>query len=142
MQSELGVKDGDIIFIIGDTEKIAQTALGALRCEIARREHLANSGDYQPVWITDFPMFEFDKEDQRYYSLQHPFTQPKTDDLDELKKAPESIPSRQYDLVINGYEVAGVRSESTIQNYNALFLKYLVSIRKKHRIDLGFLLMH
>ena len=107
MQSELAVKDGDIIFIIGDTEKIAQTALGALRCEIARRENLANAGDYQPVWITDFPMFEFDEEDQRYYSLQHPFTQPKIDDLDELKKAPESVPSRQYDLVINGYEIAG-----------------------------------
>ncbi len=107
MQSELGVKDGDIIFIIGDTEKIAQTALGALRCEIARRENLANSGDYKPVWVTDFPMFEFDEEDQRYYSLQHPFTQPKTDDLDELIKAPESVPSRQYDLIINGYEVAG-----------------------------------
>ena len=107
MQSELGVKNGDIIFIIGDTEKIARTALGALRCEIARRENLANSGDYKPVWVTDFPMFEFDEEDQRYYSLQHPFTQPKTDDLDELIKAPESVPSRQYDLIINGYEVAG-----------------------------------
>jgi aspartyl-tRNA synthetase len=107
MQSELGVKDGDIIFIIGGTEKIAQTALGALRCEIARRENLANSGDYKPVWVTDFPMFEFDDEDQRYYSMQHPFTQPKTDDLDELIKSPESVLSRQYDLIINGYEVAG-----------------------------------
>ena len=81
--------------------------MGALRCEIARRENLANSGDYKPVWVTDFPMFEFDEKDQRYYSLQHPFTQPKTNDLDELKKAPESVPSRQYDLIINGYEVAG-----------------------------------
>jgi aspartyl-tRNA synthetase len=107
MKSELSIKDGDIIFIIGDAKKIAQTALGALRCEIARRENLANSGEYKPVWVTDFPMFEFDEENQRYYSLQHPFTQPKTNDLDELKKAPESIPSRQYDLVINGYEVAG-----------------------------------
>ena len=107
MKSELGIKDGDIIFIIGDTEKIAQTALGALRCEIARIENLVNSGDYKPVWVTDFPMFEFDEEEQRYYSLQHPFTQPQTDDLDELKKAPESVTSRQYDLIINGYEVAG-----------------------------------
>jgi aspartyl-tRNA synthetase len=107
MISELSIKDGDIIFIIGDAKKIAQTALGALRCEIARIENLVNSGDYKPVWITDFPMFEFDEEDQRYYSLQHPFTQPKTDDLDELKKDPESVPSRQYDLIINGYEVAG-----------------------------------
>ena len=107
MISRLSIKDGDIIFIIGDAEKIAQTALGALRCEIARIENLVNSGDYKPVWVTDFPMFEFDEEDQRYYSLQHPFTQPKTDDLDELKKDPESVPSRQYDLIINGYEVAG-----------------------------------
>ena len=107
MKSELSIKDGDIIFIIGDTEKIAQTALGALRCEIAHIENLVNSEDYKPVWVTDFPMFEFNEEDQRYYSLQHPFTQPKTDDLDELKKDPESVPSRQYDLIINGYEVAG-----------------------------------
>ncbi|MCS5651322.1 MAG: aspartate--tRNA ligase [Candidatus Marinimicrobia bacterium] len=107
IKSGLGIKDGDIMFIIGDNNKIAQTALGALRCEIARRENLTNSQDCQPVWVTDFPMFEFDEEDQRYYSLQHPFTQPKTDDLDGLKKRPESILSRQYDLIINGYEIAG-----------------------------------
>ena len=105
--SGLGIEEGDIIFIIGDNNKIARTALGALRCEIARRENLTNSQDFQPVWVTDFPMFEFDEEDQRYYSLQHPFTQPKTDDLDGLKKRPESILSRQYDLIINGYEIAG-----------------------------------
>ena len=81
--------------------------MGALRVEIAKSEGLVDKDDFKPVWVTDFPMFEFDEEDQRYYSLQHPFTQPKTDDLDELKKSPEAVPSRQYDLIINGYEVAG-----------------------------------
>ena len=103
----LNMNDGDIIFIVGDRNKITKTSLGALRIEIARKEKLTDSIEFKPLWITDFPMFEFNHEDKRYHSLQHPFTQPKTDDLEELKTSPESVPSRQYDLIINGYEVAG-----------------------------------
>ena len=103
----LNINDGDILFIIGDDNKITQLSLGALRIAIARKEEYTESKEFKPVWVTDFPMFEYSHEDKRYHSLQHPFTQPKSDDLEKLKVSPESIPSKQYDLIINGYEVAG-----------------------------------
>ena len=107
IRKNLNINDGDILFIIGDDNKITQLSLGALRIAIARKEEYAESKEFKPVWITDFPMFEYSPEDKRYHSLQHPFTQPKFDDLEKLKVSPESIPSKQYDLIINGYEVAG-----------------------------------
>ena len=107
IRKNLNINDGDILFIIGDDNKITQLSLGALRIAIARKEKYAESKEFKPVWITDFPMFEYSPEDKRYHSLQHPFTQPKSDDLEKLKVSPESIPSKQYDLIINGYEVAG-----------------------------------
>ena len=107
IRKNLNINDGDILFIIGDDNKITQLSLGALRIAIARKEEYAESKEFKPVWITDFPMFEYSLEDKRYHSLQHPFTQPKSDDLEKLKVLPESIPSKQYDLIINGYEVAG-----------------------------------
>ena len=107
IRSALLINDGDILFMIGDSKTIAQTALGALRCEIAKSEDFIRDGDFKPIWVTDFPMFEFDKDEERYHSLQHPFTQPKTENIDDLMNDPLSINSRQYDLIINGYEVAG-----------------------------------
>ena len=107
IRKNLNINDGDILFIIGDDNKITQLSLGALRIAIARKEEYAESKEFKPVWITDFPMFEYSPEDKRYHSLQHPFTQPKSDDLEKLKVSPESISSKQYDLIINGYEVAG-----------------------------------
>ena len=104
---KLNMDNGDILFIIGDDIKTTQLSLGALRIAIAKKEEYAKSNDFKPVWITDFPMFEYNQEDKRYHSLQHPFTQPKSNDLEKLKSSPESIPSKQYDLIINGYEVAG-----------------------------------
>ena len=104
---KLNMDNGDILFIIGDDIKTTQLSLGALRIAIAKKEEYAKSNDFKPVWITDFPMFEYSQEDKRYHSLQHPFTQPKSNDLEKLKSSPESIPSKQYDLIINGYEVAG-----------------------------------
>ena len=107
MRSKLSINDGDILFMIGDTRKTAQTALGALRCKISQTENLINKNDFNPLWITDFPMFEFDEEENRYHSLQHPFTQPKTDNIENVITDPSSVPSRQYDLIMNGYEIAG-----------------------------------
>ena len=104
---KLNMDNGDILFIIGDDIKTTQLSLGALRIAIAKKEEYVKSNDFKPVWITDFPMFEYNQEDKRYHSLQHPFTQPKSNDLEKLKSSPESIPSKQYDLIINGYEVAG-----------------------------------
>ena len=124
IRKNLNINDGDILFIIGDDNKITQLSLGALRIAIARKEKYAESKEFKPVWITDFPMFEYSPEDKRYHSLQHPFTQPKSDDLEKLKVSPESIPSKQYDLIINGYEVAG----GSIRIHNSELQKAIFNI--------------
>ena len=138
IRKKLNINDGDILFIIGDNKKIAQLSLGALRIEIARKEEYVKSKEFKPVWITDFPMFEYNQEDKRYHSLQHPFTQPKSNDLEKLKASPESIPSKQYDLIINGYEVAG----GSIRIHNSELQKAIFDIlgidKKEAKERFGF----
>ena len=108
------VKDDDIIFIIGDKKNIVLNALGSLRVEIAKNMKLIDENVYHPVWVTDFPMFEFDNNSNRYAARHHPFTAPTISSIDELSSDPLSIKSRGYDLTINGYEVAG----GSIRNHN------------------------
>ena len=135
---KLNMDNGDIIFIIGDNLKTTQLSLGALRIAIAKKEEYVKSNDFKPVWITDFPMFEYNQEDKRYHSLQHPFTQPKSNDLEKLKSSPESIPSKQYDLIINGYEVAG----GSVRIHNSDMQKVIFDIlgidRKEANERFGF----
>ena len=135
---KLNMDNGDIIFIIGDDIKTTQLSLGALRIAIAKKEEYVKSNDFKPVWITDFPMFEYNQEDKRYHSLQHPFTQPKSNDLEKLKSSPESIPSKQYDLIINGYEVAG----GSVRIHNSDMQKVIFDIlgidRKEANERFGF----
>ena len=135
---KLNMDNGDILFIIGDDIKTTQLSLGALRIAIAKKEEYVKSNDFKPVWITDFPMFEYNQEDKRYHSLQHPFTQPKSNDLEKLKSSPESIPSKQYDLIINGYEVAG----GSVRIHNSDMQKVIFDIlgidRKEANERFGF----
>ena len=111
LQNELiiseNIKDDDIIFIIGDEKNIVLNALGSLRVEIAKNMKLIDENVYHPVWVTDFPMFEFDNNSNRYAARHHPFTAPTISSIDELSTDPLLIKSRGYDLTINGYEVAG-----------------------------------
>ena len=111
------INDDDIIFIIGDKESIVLNALGALRVEVAKNMELIDPNKYNPIWITDFPMFEFDEDSKRYLARHHPFTAPAVDNIDELNLDPASIKSRGYDLTINGYEVAG----GSIRNHQSEF---------------------
>ncbi|RMF08061.1 MAG: aspartate--tRNA ligase [Candidatus Neomarinimicrobiota bacterium] len=107
LMSDLALKDGSILFLIGDRRQVAQTAMGALRCEIARRENLTDPDEFQPCWVVDMPMFEWDPEEERYVAVHHPFTSPKEEDLPKMATDPGRVYSRGYDLVLNGYEIAG-----------------------------------
>ena len=107
IESELEMVDGDILFMIGDEEKIVLNALGYLRKEIGKKENLIDRNKFSPVWITEFPMFEFDDEKNRFIAMHHPFTAPRIDDVDLLDSDPLKTLSRGYDLTMNGYEIAG-----------------------------------
>ena len=115
MGKELSIENGDILFIIGDESKIVLNALGHLRKEIANKEKLISDDEFYPVWVTEFPMFEYDYKNKRHVAMHHPFTAPKEGDIALLDSDPSQMLSRGYDLTINGYEIAGgsIRIHST-----------------------------
>lgn len=102
----LDMKDGDLVFIIADHCRVTQAALGALRVRIAHEQNLIDREDnYKFLWVTDFPMFEYSEEENRWVAAHHPFTAPNDEDVDKLMSDPEHCYSRAYDLVLNGYEL-------------------------------------
>ena len=102
---ELELTDNDMVFIIADKKKIVKPALGALRLKLARDNHLIPEDKYNFLWVTDFPMFEYSEEENRFVAAHHPFTSPKEEDVDKLLTDKENCYSRAYDLVLNGYEL-------------------------------------
>ena len=107
IKDELGINNGDIVFIIFGDKKLVKTSLGALRCKIARDNDLIKSDDYKLLWVTDFPSFEYSEEEGRFVSCHHPFTAPKDEDIDKLNTDKANCYSKAYDIVINGYEAGG-----------------------------------
>ena len=101
-----GAGDGDLIFFGADSRKIVNDALGALRNRIAADLDLLNS-QWQPVWVEEFPMFEYNDDEKRWDSLHHPFTAPAIDSIEALEDRPGECLSRAYDLVLNGVELGG-----------------------------------
>jgi aspartyl-tRNA synthetase len=106
-----GAQNGDLIFFGADKAKIVNDAMGALRIKIGHSEFGKKSGlfekGWRPMWVVDFPMFEFDDEAQRYTATHHPFTAPKDGHEDWMVTAPEKCISKGYDMVLNGWEMGG-----------------------------------
>ncbi|EMP17222.1 aspartyl-tRNA ligase [Fusobacterium nucleatum CC53] len=101
-------KTGDVIFIVADKRKVVVSALGALRLKIGKDLDLINKDDFKFLWVVDFPMFDYDEEEQRYKAEHHPFTSIKAEDLDKfLAGQTEDIRTNTYDLVLNGSEIGG-----------------------------------
>ena len=101
-----GAEDGDLVFFGADKAKIVSEALGALRVKLAEDLDLME-GDWEPLWVVDFPMFEWDEGGKRWHALHHPFTSPKESDIDLLESDPGKCYSRAYDMVLNGTELGG-----------------------------------
>ena len=103
-----GAKAGGLILIVADADnEVVYASLGALRCECAKLLELIPKNEFKLVWITEFPLFEYSAEDERYYAKHHPFTAPMDSDIDLLETDKAVCRAKAYDLVINGYEVAG-----------------------------------
>ncbi len=100
-------KDGDLVLIVADKSNVVFDALGALRCEVAKQLGILNPKDYKFLWVTDFPLFEYDEEENRYVAKHHPFTSPKDEDIDMLESDPANCRAKAYDIVLNGYELGG-----------------------------------
>lgn len=98
---------GDIIFFGADTFKIVSDSLGHLRLEIAKRRNLIDENEFKFLWVTEFPLLEWNEDEKRYTSMHHPFTSPIPEDLKTYKDEPLKIRSRAYDIVLNGVELGG-----------------------------------
>lgn len=101
-----GCEDGDVVFFGADKTRVVNEALGALRVKIGHDKGIIEHG-WRPVWVVDFPMFEYDEDAKRWIALHHPFTSPKEDHLDLLDSDPGACMSRAYDMVLNGSEIGG-----------------------------------
>ena len=100
-------KTDDIIFIVSDKSDVVFTALSALRCELARKFELYKEDDYSFLWVTNFPLLEYDEEEKRYAAKHHPFTSPRDEDIEKLDTAPGETRAKAYDVVLNGTEIGG-----------------------------------
>ena len=104
---KVGGEKGDIIFFVADKNKVVYDALGALRLAIAKKNNLIDESVYDILWVTDFPLYEYDEEEKRLVAMHHPFTSPKNEHLKYLDKNPLKVCAKAYDLVINGQEAGG-----------------------------------
>ncbi|MFP3867782.1 MAG: aspartate--tRNA ligase [Desulfobacteraceae bacterium] len=98
---------GDLLMFIADSPLVVNTALGQLRLHLGKKEHLDRPDTYDFVWITQFPLLEYDQEEKRHVAVHHPFTAPLEEDLDRLDTDPAQVRARSYDLVLNGSEIGG-----------------------------------
>ena len=139
---------GDAVLIVAGRPKVVAASLGALRNEIARRENLITPDAYAPLWVTEFPMFEFHEEDGRYYAMHHPFTSALDEDLPLLRRAVEEgetpllgqLRAKAYDAVINGSEIGGGSIRIHRRDVQDLIFKALGMSRETARSRFGFFL--
>nr|MCS5660477.1 aspartate--tRNA ligase [Dehalococcoidia bacterium] len=140
IMESLGMEEGDLLLVAGGERETILTTMGALRLEIAKRDGLTSDDDFKPLWVRDYPLFGKDEDTGKWTFLHHPFTSPALEDMDKFNSDPESAGSRAYDLVINGWEIAG----GSIRNHDpAVQLKIfeLLGISEKEAKDkFGFLL--
>lgn len=107
IELQLDAAPGDIMFFGADQKSAVHRVLGELRMELARRRNLVPEGKFGFIWITEFPLLEYDEDEARFVALHHPFTSPKTEDVEILSSDPANVRSRAYDLVLNGVEIGG-----------------------------------
>ena len=108
VHERMELETGDVLLVVADPrDSVVFAALGALRLNLAKRLALIPEGSYDLLWVTDFPLFEYDPDEGRYFAMHHPFTSPNLDDLDKMESDPGHCRARAYDLVLNGTELGG-----------------------------------
>ena len=142
-----GAQKDDAVLIVAGRPDVVAASLGALRNEVAKREKLIPEGVYAPLWVTEFPMFEYHEDDDRYYAMHHPFTSPLDDDVPVLERAVKGeselfgqLRAKAYDAVINGVEVAGGSIRIHRSDVQSLVFKALGMTDEQARARFGFFL--
>ncbi len=132
-------QDNDLIFFGADSAKVVNDAIGALRLKVGADMKLT-SGEWKPLWVVDFPMFDWDAEEKRWVAMHHPFTSPVNDDPAALKADPGAALAKAYDLVLNGTEIAGGSVRIFRQDLQSTVFELLGIDAEEARLKFGFLL--
>jgi len=140
LAERIEMEPGDLIFFVADQPKIVNEALGNLRNHLGRKLNLIDEGQFNFLWVTRFPMFEYDETEKRYQALHHPFTSPLEEDYGKLQDDPLAVLSRAYDLVLNGFEVGGGSIRIHQREIQEQVFKALGMDRKSYEEKFGFLL--
>jgi aspartyl-tRNA synthetase len=139
-----GAQDGDLIFFGADRAKIVNDALGSLRVKIGHsefgRKYSLSAEGWKPLWVVDFPMFEFDEDEQRWVAAHHPFTSPKDEHLDLLETDPGKCLAKAYDMALNGWEIGGGSVRIHREDVQSQVFRALKIGPEEARLKFGFLL--
>jgi aspartyl-tRNA synthetase len=140
MRQRLDMAPGDLIFFVADQAKITNDALGNLRNHLGAKLKLTEPDEFNFVWVTHFPMFEYDETEKRYQALHHPFTSPLESDYDLLETDPLKVNSRAYDMVLNGSEIGGGSIRIHQKDLQIKILKSLGMEKEEYEEKFGFLI--
>ena len=133
-------KPGDLILVLSGETQATRTQLSALRMELAEKLGLRNPEEFSPLWVTDFPLLEWDEENKRYHAMHHPFTAPKPEQLNLLKTDPGSVKANAYDLVLNGNEIGGGSIRIHDQLLQSQMFDLLGFSKEEAQAQFGFLM--
>ena len=136
----VGAETGDIIFFVGDKDKIVYDSLGALRLKLAKKLGLIDESKWDLLWVVDFPQFEYDEEEKRYVAMHHPFTCPKDEDVDKLESDPGNVYAKAYDMVLNGNEIGGGSIRIHTADLQERMLKAIGHTKEEAWENFGFLM--
>ncbi|MBF6634942.1 MAG: aspartate--tRNA ligase [Planococcus sp. (in: Bacteria)] len=131
---------GDLLLFVADKKTVVADALGALRLKFGKELGLIDNSIYKFLWITDWPLLEYDDKDGRYYAAHHPFTMPFEEDLDKLATEPQNVRAQAYDLVLNGYELGGGSSRIYRREIQEQMFEVLGFSKEEANAQFGFLM--
>ncbi len=140
LAERINMETGDLVFFVADQPKIVNEALGHLRNHLGKKLNLIDENEFRFVWVTHFPMFEYDETEKRYQALHHPFTAPLDEDFDKLFDKPLEVRSRAYDMVLNGSEIGGGSIRIHQRERQEKVLQALGMEKKDYEGKFGFLL--
>jgi aspartyl-tRNA synthetase len=140
MAERLDMKPGDLVFFVADQSKIVNESLGHLRNHLGKKLGLIDENRFEFLWVTHFPLLEYDETEKRYQALHHPFTAPMESDYDKLASDPLSVNSRAYDLVLNGSEIGGGSIRIHQKDLQVRVLEALGLQKEEYEEKFGFLL--
>jgi aspartyl-tRNA synthetase len=140
ISAAFNAEEGDLLLFVADKYKVVHDSLGKLRNQLAKQLNLTSKEDFRFVWITDFPLLEWDEDEKRWCAVHHPFTAPMDEDVDYVESDPGRCRAKAYDLVLNGNEIGGGSIRIHQQHVQALMFRMLGLSEEEATSKFGFLL--